>query len=99
MTNEEALVYYEKEYGKNLLALKRCREKPNHSPDEEEGIQTKIDASVIAFEAIEKQIPAKPNKAFSDSCSIYMVYTCPTCGYVFTSKMHHCKCGQMMDWG
>lgn len=53
-------------------------------------------AEIKAIEALEKQIPKKPNQDYYAE----HIYYCPTCtrwlnGY---HKPHHCQCGQALDW-
>ncbi len=60
----------------------------------------------MAVEALEKQIPKKPNLS-GDSCDkdgnlIYDTYDCPSCHTSYEmeyEKYDHCpSCGQALDW-
>ena len=59
-------------------------------------------AREIAVEAMEKQIPKKPNYKEEDRFvkELFAVYTyCPQCGYeINTDDMHCIQCGQAIDW-
>lgn len=68
------------------------------------------DASLVACEAMEKQIPKKP--VYKDEPCVYPDRTemikclhCPDCGELLnyrytTKKLPFCaKCGQRLDWG
>ena len=49
-------------------------------------------------EAVEKQIPKKPNKCIGFTESLFV---CPTCGrkQPIMYEQHYCKeCGQKLDW-
>ena len=67
----------------------------------------------MAIQALEKQIPKKPNKAIDSSWGIQKeAHTCPVCDYYLTEvhfiepqkiesnkKITYCEtCGQAIDW-
>ena len=67
----------------------------------------------MAMQALEKQIPKKPNKAIDSSWGIQKeAHTCPVCDYYLTEvhfiepqkiesnkKITYCEtCGQAIDW-
>lgn len=68
-------------------------------------VQAIIDASVIAVECMEKQIPKNP----IIECFSMGYRRCPNCGeyfdcdedyYLENGEWHYCgKCGQAIDWG
>ena len=62
----------------------------------------------LAVEALEKQIPKKPTKTLDvryGNGYEYNDWICPTCGNFLCFepspdvRIHHCKCGQKLDWG
>ena len=70
-------------------------------------------ANEMAIQALEKQIPKKPNKAIDSSWGIQKeAHTCPVCDYYLTEvhfiepqkiesnkKITYCEtCGQAIDW-
>lgn len=68
---------------------------------------TEIDpwAVEIAVEALEKQIPKKPEKSKIPRYGMgyaYYDWCCPTCGRFLAFEPskgdHHCYCGQAIDW-
>lgn len=79
-------------------------------------IQSQVmhDAIDVAIQALEKQIPKKPNKTIDSSWGIKKeVHTCPVCDCDLTEvyfiapqeskikeKITYCEaCGQAIDWG
>ena len=59
----------------------------------------------MAAEALEKQIPKKPNlwgDGYADGVLVYDMYECPNCGKNYEvdyEKYDHCpNCGQKLDW-
>ena len=70
-------------------------------------------ANEMAIQALEKQIPKKPNKTIDSSWGIQKeAHTCPVCDYYLTEvhfiepqkiesnkKITYCEtCGQAIDW-
>ena len=70
-------------------------------------------ANEMAIQALEKQIPKKPNKTIESSWGIQKeAHTCPVCDYYLTEvhfiepqkiesnkKITYCEtCGQAIDW-
>lgn len=53
-----------------------------------------------ALEAIEKQIPMKPDEFYDGYADGYPVieYTCPCCGREVDDTEYYCLCGQLLDW-
>lgn len=51
-------------------------------------------------EALEKQIPKKPEEYWDGYADGYPVieYQCPCCGRDIDDTDHHCVCGQTIDW-
>lgn len=69
-------------------------------------IQTAVDvdpwAMEIAVDAMQKQIPKKPEykeeDRFVENCFVWYAY-CPQCGCeINTGDMHCTRCGQAIDW-
>ena len=58
------------------------------------------DAEVMAYAAMEKQIPKKPSWEYlGDSLSNKDLITkCPFCDKGVEEGEHHCECGQALDW-
>lgn len=83
MTVQKAIKYW-KVFLKEIALLKR-----EHSYvdwDEQE------QATKMAIEALEKQIPKKAVAGAR--------YKCPSCGEMFVSNWKFCfECGQKLDWG
>lgn len=54
----------------------------------------------LAIEALEKQIPKKPDEYYDGYSGGYPVieYTCPNCGEEVDDTDHHCVCGQTLNW-
>ena len=56
---------------------------------------------IKAAEAIEKQIPKKPNEyydGYADGNPV-IEFECPNCGAELDADFdHHCRCGQSIDW-
>ena len=75
---------------------------------EEYGINGDLEALSVAIEALEKQIPKKPNKTVDTSWGIKReVNVCPVCDYYLSEinfigdgeKVSYCEvCGQAIDW-
>jgi uncharacterized protein with PIN domain len=72
-----------------------------------------VEENYIVRQALEKQIPKKPNKAIDSTCGIKNeVHVCPVCDYYLTEvhfiapqkiepnkKITYCEnCGQAIDW-
>ena len=54
----------------------------------------------LALEALEKQIPKKPNGKFNVPNYVLAYGICPSCGLGVNSDMKFCsECGQAIDWG
>lgn len=55
----------------------------------------------MAIEALEKQIPKKPNEyydGYADGNPV-IEFECPNCGAELDADFdHHCRCGQAIDW-
>lgn len=51
-------------------------------------------------EALEKQIPKKPDESYDGYADGFPVwdYSCPCCGREIDDTDHHCICGQTIDW-
>ena len=75
--------------------------------------QKRAEALDVAIQALEKQIPKKPNKAIDSSWGVKKeAHTCPVCDYYLTEvhfiapqkiesnkKITYCEtCGQAIDW-
>lgn len=60
------------------------------------------EAMVTAIDALERQIPKKPLKQFSDMGDIpYLAYKCPTCGSpeeLYEGQKFCGECGKHIDW-
>lgn len=57
------------------------------------------EACVVACEALEKQIPKKPNDKFNVPYDVLACGLCPSCGLGVNSYMKFCsECGQAIDW-
>ena len=66
------------------------------------------DSVELAVDALRKQIPQKPakSKVLRRDINNYEWYDwyCPTCGCFLVSgcghsgNLHHCECGQKLDW-
>lgn len=53
----------------------------------------------LAIEALEKQIPKKPNGKFNVPDYVLAYGICPSCGLGVNSDMKFCsECGQAIDW-
>lgn len=54
----------------------------------------------IAKEALEKQMPKRPDESYDGYADGYPVmdYYCPCCGREVDDTDHHCECGQTLDW-
>lgn len=54
----------------------------------------------LAIEALDKQIPKKPNESYDGYVDGYPVwdFSCPFCGEEIEEGEHHCRCGQATDW-
>ena len=60
-----------------------------------------INAVYKAENALEKQIPKKPNKIErkrDEYGFIYQLGECPLCGKMVTDDRQCCDCGQKLDW-
>lgn len=66
---------------------------------------------VLAIEAIEKQMPKKPNYVPDDDTCVYYHWECPECGnyysysirktfsVLYNNSVSYCsRCGQALDW-
>lgn len=54
------------------------------------------EAMKVAIEALEKQIPKKPDDTYEDSLDD----ECAVCGtYIFERDRYCPRCGQAIDWG
>lgn len=61
------------------------------------GYPTYREAKLMVIEALEKQIPKKPNWEYlGDSFNI--ITKCPLCDRGIEEGEHHCECGQAIDW-
>lgn len=73
--------------------LKEIKPIPN------DGFKIIADAYDMAIEALEKQIPKKPNDKFNVPYAIIAYGICPSCGLDVNSDMKFCsECGQAIDW-
>jgi len=95
MTNEEAI--------KVLTTMKTSVMSDQYYSDIVRA--TLIDAIDIAVDAVNKQIPKKPEKAKEARSGMgyeYYDWFCPTCGRFLAFEPskgdHHCTCGQAIDW-
>lgn len=78
----------------------------NYGLDDEESPEELREAAKVFREALEKQIPKKPNvKVFSDEDEETgekwkpKYYVCAVCGDVIALRSYtHCHCGQSIDW-
>ena len=54
----------------------------------------------FAINALEKQIPKQPLRIPTDDSCLYYELRCPCCDAYMSGiiEMHHCKCGQALDW-
>lgn len=54
----------------------------------------------MAIQAIKKQIPEQPLRIPTDDNCLYYELRCPCCDAYMSGlvEMHHCKCGQALDW-
>lgn len=54
----------------------------------------------MAVQALEKQIPKSPLRIPTDDSCLYHELRCPCCDAYMSGliEMHHCKCGQALDW-
>lgn len=67
------------------------------------------EALQMAIKALEKDIPKAPKKSDIPRYGMgyeYYDWCCPTCnkflayeGDIKRQQIHHCKCGQRLDWG
>ena len=60
-----------------------------------------VEANGRAIEALEKQIPKKPDEYYDGYADGYPVieFKCPNCGAELEADFdHHCRCGQSIDW-
>lgn len=53
-------------------------------------------ALLMAYKAVEKQIPKKPY--IDNENGVYEKEYCPTCHRSLFPNDHHCRCGQALDW-
>lgn len=55
---------------------------------------------IVAIQALEKQVPKKPLRIPTDDSCLYYELRCPCCDAYISGiiEMHHCKCGQALDW-
>lgn len=57
------------------------------------------DSLTLAIEALEKQIPKKPNDKFNVPGYVLAYGICPSCNRGVNSDMKFCsECGQAIDW-
>lgn len=98
---------------KAIKQLKNLMDDSASHIDANEGLANQIwlddvEALQIAAEAVEKQIPKKPVKDKEARYGMgyeYHDWCCPTChGFLSFEPspavtIHHCKCGQALDWG
>lgn len=59
------------------------------------------EACAMGAEALEKQIPKKPNEYYDGYADGHPVieFECPNCGAELEADFdHHCRCGQAIDW-
>ena len=54
----------------------------------------------MAIQSIKKQIPTQPLRVPTDDSCLYYELRCPNCDAYMSGlvEMHHCKCGQALDW-
>ena len=104
MTESEAI-----EKLKNMRLFMQIEDKNNDCKFTEDDYK----ANEMAIQALEKQIPKKPNKTIDSSWGIQReAHTCPVCDYYLTEvhfiepqkiesnkKITYCEtCGQAIDW-
>ena len=96
MTNEQAILVL------TQIKQKVTADTKSYSPMIR---QAAVGAVDIGVDAINKQIPKKPEQAKKARFGMgyeYYDWFCPTCGRFLafeTSKGdHHCTCGQAIDW-
>mgnify|MGYP003300448400 CR=1 FL=1 len=58
------------------------------------------EALEAAIEALEKQIPKRPDESYNGYSNGYPVWEfyCPNCGEEIDDTDHHCVCGQEIEW-
>ena len=101
MTESEAI----KEIETSIELAKMCTQNFERTKE--------IEAYAMAIQALEKQIPKKPNKTIDSSWGVRKeAHTCPVCDYYLTEvhfitpqkiesnkKITYCEtCGQAIDW-
>ena len=101
MTESEAI----KEIETSIELAKMCTQNFERTKE--------IEAYAMAIQALEKQIPKKPNKTIDSSWGVKKeAHTCPVCDYYLTEvqfiasqkiesnkKITYCEtCGQAIDW-
>ena len=94
---------------KNMRLFMQIEDKNNDCKFTEDDYK----ANEMAIQALEKQIPKKPNKTIDSSWGIQReAHTCPVCDYYLTEvhfiapqkiesnkKITYCEtCGQAIDW-
>lgn len=104
MTEQEAI-----EKMKNMRLYMQIEDKNNDCKFTEDDYK----ANEMAIQALEKQIPKKPNKTIDSSWGTQKeAHTCPVCDYYLTEvhfiapqkvesnkKITYCEiCGQAIDW-
>ena len=95
MTNEEAISILTKDRALCLFNPWTGEDVPLN-----EDCRMSAEAMNLAIEALEKQIPKKPNDKFNVPYDILACGICPSCGRGVHSDMKFCsECGQAIDWG
>ena len=106
MTNREAIVHMEE------IRPKTCKMVDGRLkggfPDHDSDAGKAID---MAIEALEKQMPKKPNYVPDDDTCVYYHWECPECGNyygnsikkgiraLYGNRAAYCsRCGQCLDW-
>lgn len=97
MTTEEAIKY-----------IRYCMCEGRLAGNTKPIIDEKWQAGDMAIEALEKDTPKAPKKSDIPRYGMgyeYYDWCCPTCnkflafeGDTERQKIHHCKCGQRLDW-
>ena len=65
----------------------------------EKAIEAVNEASIVACEALEKQIPKKPEEIRYFKICNYYAGLCPVCSGGTNSEFQYCgDCGQKLDW-
>lgn len=98
MSAKDAIEQIRKNICQEKSAQRLCRDNCVHGPE--------YCAYSLAIEALEKQIPKKPDlwgDGYSNGHLVYDTGTCPKCGADYEvdyEEADYCgSCGQRLDWG